>query len=278
MRGGIHDSTENQIARLKRELTRTREALIELSPEKIRYSLHGYIGCKSREEANRWEGELVDSLIESAEILPGYGGFSDRANCPVCGYGGQSPLVEGFTLPEGLRRHLIGWGNIRQCSILDATMRLAREYWDEKFHEAELAEEQAKQAALAARKKSETLYRVSPHNEPDLADATFRSEVRDPEGMLWAEGRLKSLGFQVRIDGMIKTYLDERPDFVVYADPRLKGEIKFTVFKLPLKKKRRHGPNWSPDPYFRLSDSWKNDLPQKYETRVQGAVKLLSAR
>lgn len=276
MRQSYYDSSNSEIEKLKRELADAREAVIEMTPDKVRTVLHGYLRCESRADANRWSGTAVDTLIDAAEVIPGSGVFSDRANCPLCGYGGQGPYVDGFTVPEGLRRHLTGWGRVSQCTVMATVMKLAREHWNRKFHEVELEEEKVKHVKLAARLNSETLYKVSPFGEPVLASSDSLSEARNEADLAWAEERLKSLGFKVMNEGRVRTYLDEHADYVVYADPRMKGDIKFTVHKLPFKKRSRRT-NLIFGGYFRLADSWKNELPQKYAKRLEEALKSLKA-
>jgi hypothetical protein len=51
--------------------------------------------------------------------------FRERLLCPIC-LDRPDMYAEGFLWPEGLRRHLDGWGNQRQCPVMAAAARLRR--------------------------------------------------------------------------------------------------------------------------------------------------------
>lgn len=261
------DTSDSDGIGFETELSRTSQTLVEIASQKVRCGLRGYAHCKSREEANDWQLGLMDSLIEACDVVPEYGGSSNRAVCPLCGFGVRGRCNEGFT-PEGLRRHLSGRGNLYKCPIMGTTMLLATKHWDEQFREAELAEKKITQAELTARLKVETLYKVGPFGEAELANSKFLKGARDAEGMLWAEDRLKSLGFQIVKEDRTKAYINERTDVVVYADPRIRGEIGFSVYMLPLNTKPGRRVHQELTPRFRMFDSWKNDLLRKYEFRI----------
>jgi hypothetical protein len=269
------------IRRLKADLYEARSAIVHLMPENTRKLLTSYFSCESRQQTYAWEQSVADEIIESAEVLPRTQGFylSERAYCPLCGSGSTSPYESGFTIPEGLRRHLVGWGNTQQCDVMKAAFCLARECWDDRFRAAEQAEEVAKRERLEARKRSETLYRVMPDDDPRLVDEGigYGTGARDQTLMDWAECRVAGLGFQTTSEGSVKSYVSERGDFVVYADPRLSGQIVFRVYKKPLPKKgrvpRARSARMS---VFHLMDGWKHDLRGKYETRLGAAMATLS--
>jgi hypothetical protein len=261
------DTSDIEGLEIKSKLSATGQALVRIASEKVRHILHGYASCQSRGEANDWRHKVMDALIEAFDVLPGSGVFSNRSVCPLCGDGGQGRCNEGFT-PEGLRRHLSGWGRFRQCQIIDTTMLLATDHWDKLFRESDLEEKKVKQAELSARMKVETLYRVSPFGEAELANSKYRKEVRDADGMLWAEDRLNSLGFQIVNEDRTKSYVNERLDVVVYADPRFRGGIDFSVYMLPLYKKPGLRATGEMVPPFRITDNLKNDLLRIYEFRI----------
>lgn len=54
--------------------------------------------------------------------------------------------------------------------------------------------------------------------------------------------RLATLGFKVLMEGKIKAYVKEHGEFVVYADPRPKSEIVFSVHVAGPKTKKK--PRW----------------------------------
>jgi hypothetical protein len=253
-------------------------------PEDIQRILMSYLSCESSHEARFWDSSVADVIIDAAKILPPEQGFyfSERAYCPLCGQGSSSPYESGFSVPEGLRRHLVGWGNTYQCKVMKTALGLARDYWDERFREADQAEEVAKRKRLEERKRTETLYRTAPDGDPQLIDEWiwFGTKARDHGQLAWAEARLNELGFATLSEGNVTSYLSERGDFVIYADPRGNGRIIFNVYKKPNKslsqKGRKPRVRIAPRNTFYLQDNWRNDIFSKYETRLNGAMEALS--
>jgi hypothetical protein len=245
-------------------------------PDEVEEFLSSFYTCKSRQETYSWDESTAHKIIALAKrITPEEGAyFSNRAYCPLCGRGSSSAFSHeaGFSVPEGLRRHLVGWGDRgNQCPVFGAAMSLARDYWHVKFHDQEVAEEAEKQARILERKKTEALYQIAPNEEPELIDerAGYSNSPRNAEEMAWAEERLSELGFQINSEGNVKSYISEMENFVVYADPRSNGEIRFTVYKKPLPKRRRRA-LWNRS--FSLKDNWKHDLRGKYESRLAQAT------
>jgi len=246
-------------------------------PEKFHSILRSYYDCKSSQETYHWDEGAAQQIIQHAiPLRPEEGSyFSDRAYCPLCGDGSQSPYESGFSLPEGLRRHLVGYGRAHQCSVMDAVLKLARDHWHEKFHASDEAERAQARAVLEDRRNSETLYRLAPSDKPVLLDEGLTYSwrpARDDNELSWAETRLAALGFKVLMEGRIKAYVKEHGEFVVYADPRPKGEIVFSLHMTGPKTKKR--PRWI-RPTFSIRDAWKNDLHDKYENRCSQAIKQL---
>lgn len=268
----VENSYEKRIRHLEEELDESRYSIVRLMPGKIQEVLRSFYDCESRKETHGWENETALEITEFAEILNQDGGlyFSDqRAYCPLCGDGSSSYSTEGFTVPEGLRRHLVGSG-AQQCDVFKAAEKLAIDYWHRKFSEAEEAEEIEKKKIIAERKKTEILYKTDAYNAPQLIDEIgFGGTVRNEDELLWAENRVTELGFQISLEANIKSYLNDRQDFIVYADPREKGEIKFKVFKKPLPKKSRKLFRGNS---FTVKDSWKHDLVGKYTSRLEKAI------
>lgn len=197
--------------------------------------MNAYYACRSRQKLYSWEHDAVEEIIKLANILSTEerSFFSDRAYCPLCGEGSSSPYERGFSVPEGLRRHLTGRGNIQKCSVTQVAMSLAHDYWQREYADAEKAEEAEKREKLAQRKKSEVLYRTAPDLEPELIDKrlSFGGTPRSKEEFYWVEERLTNLGFQITCDANAKSYTNEHGDFVVYADPRQKGKVDLSVFR-----------------------------------------------
>jgi hypothetical protein len=103
--------------------------VLDLLPEPTQHVLKGYYSCKSRQETYRWEQDVAKNLAASATILPHdkRSFFSDRAYCPLCGVGSTGPYTEGFSVPEGLMRHLLGSGNVTPCLVMKVVLGLARD-------------------------------------------------------------------------------------------------------------------------------------------------------
>ncbi len=264
-------SSDERIRRLEDDLYSTRRTIIDLMPEPIAKALASYYGCETRKESYTWENRTVDFIISQADILkPEEGSYqSDRAYCPLCGQGSSSPYERGFSVPEGLRRHLEGWGNTHRCSVMDVALNLARDYWDRQFSEAEKQEQVAKGKQIADRRKSEFLYRIDPTSDPLLVDEGigYGGVPRDEAHLEWAEQRVKSLGLTVSTEDRIKTYCEELNAHVVFADIRSNGRIDFRVYEKPLaKKKGRYlGPAYRS---FYILDNWKHNLTEKYRLRI----------
>lgn len=122
---------EDKVRRLEDELYLTRSAMIRLMRPELEGLLSDQVHCKTFEEVSKWEGRAVAGIIDFAarveqptEVDP-YG--RPRVLCPLCNQGPQSPYDQGFLLPEGLRRHLTGTYNSRQCSVFRAANEMALE-------------------------------------------------------------------------------------------------------------------------------------------------------
>jgi len=233
-------------------------------PPEIKDILKSYYSCESRKASYRWQIDVADALIQEVKILSredGVHSWETRAYCPLCGEG--STGSPGFAVPEGLQRHFVGLGNIYRCNVFAAAEKLAREYWDRKFSAAEKAEQEEQLKHEAQRRLTETLYQVEPKGAPMLIDSIWMKEqARNSEEMIWAENRLIELGFQINLDGNIKSYTDDREELLVYADPRCNGEINFSAYKKPLSKRSRLG---LATKRYKIRDSWKHELKNKYE-------------
>lgn len=234
-----------------------------MMPWEARFVLMSYDSCKSRRDSKVWPHTAATKIIELAKILPPtIFDSSARSYCPLCGDSGSNKHSPGFSVPEGLRRHLLGWSNSQICPVVDIVLRMANEEWDKSFFETE---EQEK-ARIQERKKHETLYKAAPRDEPKLLDEGFSlfQRPRTLKELAWAEARLATLGFLTLTDDRVRSYIDERERFVVYADPCEHGQISFRVYAKPVPK-RGHTSQISD---FRLFDRWKNDIRRKYEARL----------
>lgn len=76
------------------------------------------------------ERDFIDLIVEAAEPHA----FRDyernlRARCPLCGGEPLGPSrTGGYAIPTGLDRHLIGWGNARQCFVMQVAAAEAIQY------------------------------------------------------------------------------------------------------------------------------------------------------
>jgi hypothetical protein len=130
---------EQEMQKLKTELFLARHHIIELMPYEVEKILSSYHSHKSRKDGYIWIDETAKKIISHAEPIstekkPGLDGrvfyFERRAYCPLCKRGSSAPYDSGFSLPEGLRRHLVGYGTVSQCVVMEAAKKLAQEYWD----------------------------------------------------------------------------------------------------------------------------------------------------
>ncbi len=174
--------------------------------------------------------------------------------CPLCNRGSQSYYETGFSLPLGLERHLEGYGNIHKCVVIATVEKLSNQHWEQTGRPEDFSSnrETATKAELISERYNSILFKSCP-----------------PEQLAWAEERLLSLGFSRQAEGNVITWLDERQDWDVYADPRRQGYLKIEVWR----RSRRPEPRPSrPDGTFQIPDRYKNDLPGIYAKRLAQAV------
>lgn len=131
----VDEKTKKKIESLEFELYLTRQTIIDLMSDEKQHILNSYYQCKTREEIYLWKNRIAKELIALIKPLPieYRSPFSKRALCPLCGQGTSSANEFGYKIPEGLRRHLVGWNSNSQCSVTKAAFKLALDYWKEKF-------------------------------------------------------------------------------------------------------------------------------------------------
>ncbi|WP_109477529.1 hypothetical protein [Paraburkholderia sp. C35] len=258
---------EKRVRGLENELFAAREAILSLMPAPLQAALTGFYTVESRDEAHQWREEVVQIIIDHAKPLPNITvSFGKRAMCPLCGEGSPRPNDDGFLLPDGLRRHIFGLGNGRQCVVSKAAFALAKDHWATRFRSAVDERLTSSVETVQFRRGLETLYRMAPNGPALLMEeglSTFRG-LRDATSLAWAEVRLTELGFSVTVQNRVKTYTREYPEWSIFADPREKGEIVFRVF----------GKSVGVDGIakFTLPDRWKHDLNKKFGAAVAAAV------
>jgi hypothetical protein len=118
------DPRDATIRRLRDSLYVARHALLDLMPEQLRTVLSAAIYCDTFADEDAWREWAVLAIIGAADVRAGIemGDLpcTERAFCPLCGASAQSPYSRGFSIPEGLRRHLEGSHRSRQCSVFNA--------------------------------------------------------------------------------------------------------------------------------------------------------------
>ena len=264
-------SSDDKIKRLKEELWFARKTIIELLPGPFSDLFRGYYSCNNRSESIEWMNNLLAEIIENTSVIESpHSYFGDTARCPLCGATSSDPYRDGFTFPEGLRRHLEGYGNTHQCSVMREVEALVWDYWNEQFAEQEQKEKEEEHRLRQERMKTEILYISEPFGEAELLDGRYSwSDSRNEEGIQWAEGRLEILGFNIHLNGRMKTYIKEYDDLVVYSDPRTDKKIDFRVFSKPLPKRRPSRGLYKYNVgHFSFQDTWKHNLPEKFEKRI----------
>ena len=274
----FHSNKDKEIANLKMQLESSRLSVMHLSKIEIP-EWYSYNNCNSREDTYSWKGKIVQEIIdvaqeETSENIYGQKIYYGRAICPLCG---DWPNNEhGYTMPEGLLRHLEGIGNVLQCVVMENLFGMARDCWNEKFRQKEIENILIDRKNNDQRLKSETLILVAPGYPPELFDDRYelgstKNQKQHLNRLIWAEKRLKDLGFSIQVLNNIKSFTKEYDEFVVFADPRRKGLIGFDVYKKPLPKKIINGKHASTKfiGEFDIRDAWKHDLISKFEQRVK---------
>jgi len=275
------DLSDERIRRLEADLYEARRDIVHLAPEEFHSLLTSYYSCSTRAEGYAWKDLVAEQIVDKA--IPTSGGlrpdiFGERALCPLCKSGGQSVYEHenGYRIPEGLRRHLVGYGRTRPCPVMKAASDLAWESWNRNFSPREAAQALEDRQALDLRRKTETLYVVGPTSDALLVDEDlFWKGPRPQEGdfsLTWAEQRLFALGFVIDIDGNRRTYtktVRQAPrELVIYADPRKLGHIHCRIFDGAAKRGKKAGLVLHS---FLIRDTWKNNLNAKVAEAIEAA-------
>jgi hypothetical protein len=273
-----HIEVDPLVRRLEDELYMARETILRLAPDEFHDLLKSYYSCKTRSESYHWANEVADSVIEKAKPIEEDRGWGQRAYCPLCREGAQSFYASerGYSLPEGLRRHLVGFGRMHECGVMEAARKMAQDYWNREFgpKEAETRVQEAKQ--IAERLKTEASYVIGPTDDATLLEGDYWGPARTTEdeeySIKWAEQRLFSLGFRINVDGLKRSYIRTGKcgdaEFIIYADPRRKGHISMRVFNVAARGRKKGIVLHS----FDIRDVWKNNLPEKVVAGIEAAA------
>jgi hypothetical protein len=122
---------------------------------------------------------------------------------------------------------------------------------------------------LDRRLDAEPVFDIGPGKEGGLLEG-FAGSCRSRDGLVWAEERLKGVGFTKREDGNRVSYRREMIGYRLYADPR--PEARINIYVYPLEKgdmKRERRPS-SPFPVLvDLPNTWKHDLEEKLASKIR---------
>lgn len=271
------DPVDERVRKLEQELESARRTIIRLAPIEYQDTLRSFYECKSTRDFWRWEdlaAEKIANQVPEEVMAESFG--TRRADCPLCGRSTMGPYAEGFVVPGGLIRHLTGFGNTRQCPVMEAASQLGRNYVEREYGSAERAAQEAedieKARVIAARRTTETQYRIHPFSPPELVDEGYRSwfgTCRAAEKLAWAEARVIALGFSRHLEGNVLSLTLERDDHIIFADIRDEKKVTFHIFKSPPKKSKRLKSG-----SFDLLDSVKHDLQTKFDERLATALLL----
>lgn len=281
-----HNNVDKKIEELNWELYSARWTILNVAIARTNcWDLYEFTRCSSSKEARDWKKNIRENLIDLAKPIM-LKNFKDelmtfsRAFCPLCGNGNDNDRIGGYSLPEGLSRHLEGYGNTHQCSVMEQILKLANKEWKKEFLNKEREEDLKRwaneNAVKEQRLKSETLILIAPGFRPELFDDLYElgsneNQKEHLERLVWTENRLEDLGFSIQVLNNVKSFTKEYDEFVIFADPRRKGLIGFDVYKKPLPKKIINGKHASTKfiGEFDIRDAWKHDLISKFEKRVK---------
>lgn len=263
----LHEQQNETMRRLQDELYRARRDIVDLMPENIARLMQGYHQCKTRHDHHAWEQSVVEAVIGMATPDPEASRWQPRARCPLCRGGSSGPYDVGFTVPEGLRRHLEGFGNVHQCSGTRAAFALARDALQGDFTRAD----QDAIAKTEHRRCTERVFNIGPRKPAALLEEEmWGSAPRDEAAMSRADGRLAELGFERTEVGNVVSYRLVRDGFEVWADPRQASRLNFTVCPAARGRGRQR------EASFFILDSWRHGVPAKFEERFKAAIETLS--
>lgn len=279
---GYINPLEARLEAVEEDLISARHTIIQLVPGQYSSILNSYRDCNSTRDVHTWKHDIVARIVAHASSeIDGHSYYERRTNCPLCRSAGNGPYQNGFTVPVGLERHLTGFGNTHHCPVTEAAFALGRNYAKECFGEGERKAEEEERAErerqLELRRATETLYRTHPYEPPALIDEGYRfsifGDARTGDAIKWAEERIVALGFSCHTEGNVKSFVLERPEYVVYADLGPAKKITFNVFGKPLARAKKLKRSTCDIP-----DNYKNDLASKFEYRLKAAVNTLRRR
>lgn len=117
---------------LRRQLEVAYVAIEEMLPIHISEFYEGRYRVTSTKEGREWWKLFLDEIVQHS----GAASHDRRVPCPLCGRGAETSLSSassGFVYPDGILRHLMGYGNAHQCPVTKALEDHAKTDWNERF-------------------------------------------------------------------------------------------------------------------------------------------------
>jgi hypothetical protein len=123
-------SHDDEIARLKCELSNARQDIIKVSPAPMAMKalLTRTYKQKTPDDWRVWRSKVIAAIANLAAPDPALSNrYEKRAACPLCNSRGKSNNQNGFRLPDGLEMHLRGSVKGRHCRVIAAAFENARQ-------------------------------------------------------------------------------------------------------------------------------------------------------
>lgn len=188
---------------------------------------------ESRDDFHNWQHAAFTEIVDTTVFVDdGAYDNRERAPCPLC----QAMTAEwgsgqlrGWT-PEGLRRHLEGYGNTYRCRVFETAWKMHLDENHDKF----VADESRRYQDRERRKTTEPMILRWPNREPDFFKPEYSWEtdrVRSDDDLIWAQEQLREAGVVTERTRNVVAYRLVRDDFMALADPRFKNVIDITVYK-----------------------------------------------
>lgn len=106
----------DRVERLETQLAIAQQAVVTRLPESVREILDQHHATHIAALLDLRKALANEALRLAEPIKLGFG--PAEALCPLCGDRSSRPYAHGFTVPEGLRKHLLGDGNAHPCPVL----------------------------------------------------------------------------------------------------------------------------------------------------------------
>lgn len=113
---------EAEVKQLERDLFKAHYSIIQMAPESMKRCLTAHFYVESFADLDDWRRWASERIVQQADLvaieIPHFS--QRRANCPLCGKGSSAPYDEGYALPVGLERHLLGTHRSHICPVFGA--------------------------------------------------------------------------------------------------------------------------------------------------------------